>query len=389
MKTMREEWLKEIPDWSAIKGYYRKWYALMDEKVDFSLKDSQKHTKAHCMRVMLYAMIIANRLGLSEQEIDVLGIAAAFHDSRRQDDWLDVGHGQRASDYYREFCTTHMLKYDERAYFIMAYHDRDDQIGKEILRNTSLEDGELIYDIFKDADALDRFRLAANALDIEMLRTDKAKELVSFAKYLVQQSMSISPVKEPDKYLIVVDMQNDFVTGSLGSEKAMEISARAISKAEQYKGNVVFTLDSHPQNYLSTQEGRLLPVEHCITGTDGWQMISGMAQLQAKLLAAIYMKPTFGSTKLMQTLSEIHKQMPIREIELIGLCTDICVVSNALLLKAALPEVPIYVDADCCAGTTVDKHKAALEVMKSCQIRIVSGRGETICHSVNNATSVC
>lgn len=367
---MKEEWMKGLPDWDFVRDRYLKWYTFMNDNVSFSLKDSKKHTKNHCMRVMLYALTIAHRLGLSEREQDVLAIAAAFHDSRRQDDWLDVGHGQRAADYYQEFCKENQLPFEETIYLIMAYHDREDSIGKEKLNGTSLEQGTLLYEIFKDADALDRFRLAVNGLDRRMLRTEAAGELVDFAKRLVEKSQSVRLVLEPNKYLIVVDMQNDFVTGTLGTEEAQEMAASAVKKAEQYQGNVVFTLDSHPGNYLDTQEGNLLPVAHCITGTDGWQLIPDMAKIQAGQIAAIYTKPTFGSLKLMQALTEIHAQTAIEEIELIGLCTDVCVISNAILLKAALPEVPIYVDADCCAGTTTEKHRAALEIMESCQIRI-------------------
>lgn len=367
---MKEEWMKELPDWDSVKDRYLKWYAFMNENISFSLKDSQKHTQNHCMRVMLYALTIAHRFGLSEQEQDALAIAAAFHDARRQNDWLDVGHGQRAADYYQEFCKTNQLPFEKSVYLIMAYHDREDSIGKERLNGASLKHSAPLYEIFKDADALDRFRLAANGLDVQMLRTDIAKDLVDFAKQLVEKTQSVRPVLEPDKYLVVVDMQNDFVTGSLGTAEAQEIAACAVKKAEQYPGHVMFTLDSHPENYLTTQEGTLLPVTHCVTGTEGWQLIPGMAKIQAERLAAIYMKPAFGSVKLMQTLAEIHAQTAVKEIELIGLCTDVCVISNAILLKAALPEVPVYVDAACCAGTTPEKHRAALEIMESCQVRI-------------------
>lgn len=367
---IREEWLKELPDWDSIKEKYLKWYAFMEEDVIFSFEDSQKHTKEHCARVMLYALTIAHRLGLPEQAQDMLGIASAFHDSRRLDDWLDVGHGQRAADYYREYCQANQALFEKAVYLMIAYHDRDDTIGIEQLDRAQLENGVLLYKILKDADALDRFRLAANALNVQMLRTNAAGGLVTFAKHLVEKMLPVRPISELYKYLIVVDMQNDFVAGTLGTPQAQEMSEHAAKKVQQYAGNVIFTMDSHSENYLATQEGKLLPVKHCITGTSGWQLIPIMAAIQAERAAAIYRKQTFGSVKLIQDLSEFHARTPIEEIELIGLCTDVCVVSNALLLKAALPEVPIFVDADCCAGTTPENHKAALQVMKSCHIRI-------------------
>ena len=121
---------------------------------------------------------------------------------------------------------------------------------------------------------------------------------------------------------------------------------------------------------METEDGRLLPVEHCIFGTDGWQLPGEFQELQRERNAAVYLKETFGSVHLAQDLLAANAKSPIEEIELIGLCTDICVISNALLIKACLPNVPIYVDASCCAGVTPEKHNAALEVMKSCLIQV-------------------
>ena len=173
-----------------------------------------------------------------------------------------------------------------------------------------------------------------------------------------------------NKYLIVVDMQNDFVTGSLGTKEAQNIVQYVVQKINHFKGSVIFTKDTHEENYLSTYEGKMLPVRHCISDTPGWQLIEELKKIQMEKDWPVYLKPVFGSVKLAQDLQAIHKSNPISEIELIGVCTDICVVSNALLLKAYLPEVPIWVDASCCAGTTSQKHIAALETMKSCQIMI-------------------
>lgn len=169
------------------------------------------------------------------------------------------------------------------------------------------------------------------------------------------------------KYLIVIDMQNDFIDGSLGTKEAMGIVPKVVEKIKTFEGNVIFTQDTHQKEYLSTQEGRKLPVEHCIQGTHGWEIYS---QLKPFLLEKGFCKNTFGSKELAEFLAEQSEKEKIDEIWLVGLCTDICIISNALLLKAFLPETTIKVDASCCAGVTVESHNRALEAMKVCQIEV-------------------
>ena len=170
------------------------------------------------------------------------------------------------------------------------------------------------------------------------------------------------------KILVVVDMQNDFIDGALGTPEAQAIVPKVVEKMGQYEPrNVYLTRDTHYENYLETLEGRNLPVTHCIQGTHGWQLHDAIAAAAEN--ATIIDKPTFGSNRLAGLLMVERAQEGL-EIELVGLCTDICVVSNALLLRAAMPEVPIAVDASCCAGVTPERHRAALETMKSCQIQI-------------------
>ena len=167
------------------------------------------------------------------------------------------------------------------------------------------------------------------------------------------------------KLLIVIDMQNDFITGSLGSPGAQSILPHVKAKIAQYKssgGSIIFTRDTHYENYLQTQEGKYLPVPHCIAGTDG-HSISGELDTQG---CEIFDKPNFGSLLLAQSVAAGG----FDTIELCGLCTDICVVSNALILKAALPETKITVDAKCCAGVTAESHNAALLTMKMCQVDV-------------------
>ena len=173
------------------------------------------------------------------------------------------------------------------------------------------------------------------------------------------------------KLLIVIDMQNDFIDAALGTKEAVAIVDAVKEKIRSYPAeNVIATMDTHAENYLKTQEGRNLPVVHCVKGTDGWQIRPEIADLLKG--AKVYEKPTFGSTAMAADLREESEKEEI-ELELIGLCTDICVVSNALLLKASMPEVKITVDAACCAGVTPEKHAAALETMRSCQIHVING----------------
>ena len=174
------------------------------------------------------------------------------------------------------------------------------------------------------------------------------------------------------RYLVVVDMQKDFIDGSLGTEEAQGIVEKVKEKILSYPKEMVYaTLDTHGEDYLSTQEGKMLPVPHCIKGTEGW----GLHPILKDLILPdhFFEKGSFGSLRLAESMRELFRQQDSMEgasIELVGLCTDICVVSNALLLKAFLPEVPISVDSSCCAGVTREKHLAALETLRSCQVEV-------------------
>lgn len=173
------------------------------------------------------------------------------------------------------------------------------------------------------------------------------------------------------KMLIVVDMQNDFVDGALGTKEAVAIAPKVVEKIKNYKGQVLYTRDTHGEDYMETQEGQNLPVPHCIYGTQGWELIPEIDAIAKENNSLIFDKPTFGSLALAGCLNGIHKVAKIDELELVGLCTDICVISNALLLKATMPDVKIVVDSQCCAGVTPESHNNALEAMKMCQITII------------------
>ena len=171
------------------------------------------------------------------------------------------------------------------------------------------------------------------------------------------------------KILLVIDMQKDFIDGALGTAEAVAIVDRVAAEIKKYPaGDVFATRDTHPEDYLETQEGRNLPVVHCVKGTPGWEINEKIAAALGN--AEIIDKPTFGSVVLAEKMAALAEAGPL-EITLVGLCTDICVVSNALLVKAFLPETPVRVIADCCAGVTPASHAAALETMKMCQVEIL------------------
>lgn len=169
------------------------------------------------------------------------------------------------------------------------------------------------------------------------------------------------------KALIVIDMQNDFVTGSLGTKEAQEMLPRLVAKLEAAAADsstdIIFTQDTHKENYLETQEGKNLPVVHCIKNTDGWEIVPELQKFLPRAKAVIE-KKAFGSTRIPSLIK------PYELVEFVGVCTDICIISNALLLKAFYPEQVVSVDAGCCAGVTPETHQKALDVMKMCQCKI-------------------
>lgn len=170
-----------------------------------------------------------------------------------------------------------------------------------------------------------------------------------------------------DKAIIVIDMQNDFVFGELSTDDARVIIPRLVEKLEKVvsekSADLIFTQDTHKDDYLSTQEGRNLPIPHCIKNSEGWEIISDLKRFTPYAKAVIE-KKTFGSTRLPSLIK------PYKEVEFVGVCTDICIISNALLVKAFYPELLVSVDSKCCAGTTPESHAIALTAMKNCQCKI-------------------
>ena len=175
------------------------------------------------------------------------------------------------------------------------------------------------------------------------------------------------------KLLVVVDFQNDFISGALGTSEAVEIIPNVINKITDWKGDIAFTADTHYRNYLETNEGKHLPIVHCVRDTDGWELHPKVAKavrskMDTKVFEKVsFLKNTFGSISLMNYISSVGYEY----VEFIGLCTDICVVSNAIMAKTFLPEAQIVVDPTCCAGTTPESHNAAIMTMAACQIDIL------------------
>lgn len=174
--------------------------------------------------------------------------------------------------------------------------------------------------------------------------------------------------------LVVIDMQNDFIDGSLGTAEAQQIVSNVITKIKSFSGDLYYTRDTHTQSYLNTLEGKHLPVVHCVKNTFGWEIQKEVWEAGSNKNPTIIDKATFGSTELAQLLS----QKQYNRITLIGLCTDICVISNALTIKSFLWETPIVVDASCCAGVTPESHTQALNTMKTCQIEVLNEKNSNI-----------
>lgn len=172
------------------------------------------------------------------------------------------------------------------------------------------------------------------------------------------------------RFLVAVDLQKDFVDGALGSPEAVAMIPAAAKKIRRFDGEIFVTLDTHFENYMETAEGKKLPVPHCIKGTPGWELDRKIKKALEKKSYVAVEKNTFGSVRLPALIAEAAAGEEF-SVVIIGLCTDICVVSNALLIKANFPEAEISVDPACCAGVTPEKHEAALETMRSCQIDIL------------------
>lgn len=185
-----------------------------------------------------------------------------------------------------------------------------------------------------------------------------------------------------DKVLIVVDMQNDFINGVLGTKEAMQIVPYVVEKINTYISNkdlIYFTKDTHGINYLRTQEGKNLPIIHCLKNTSGWGFPASIQSLVEKVQEEkeekiVFEKQSFGSYKLAENLKTVLSDKQDVQIEMVGLCTDICVITNAFVLKTYMPEAEIIIDAKGCAGVSKESHENALNAMKICQMTIINSK---------------
>ena len=368
----------------SLEGSCLEWMAFMENDITSWPFGGAIHQQPHWSRVLVLATHIAQHEGLSEADIEALSMAASFHDTRRLSPGPDQGHGARAAEYYKQFCHGKGLHYDPRAYLAIKWHDRDDEEGiaaiGEWMSKNPMEDGWKadaldIYRIFKDSDNLDRIRIGEDALDMGYIRLPYSKTLKPFATDLLAASQlegtrEDDPVR-PRRWLVVIDVQNDFVDGALGTPEAVTALPAMVDKAAGFDGTVTFTKDTHTKRYMDTLEGENLPVPHCVARTEGWEFAPQMQRVYDERGGAVYMKETFGCPPLAEDLETAFARGNVDSVELIGLCTDICVVSNALAIKAKMPNLRISVDSGCCAGTTPERHEAALETMRSCQIDVV------------------
>lgn len=345
----------------------------------------------HCRYVGDLAGMIAGELGLDAEYATVLGY---LHDIGRKVDpgnHIYAGYKflkENGYDEYAFICLTHSFLnndiecicgellppesegYSEVKAFVETHENTDyDRIIQtcDLLclhtGGTTLE--ERIDDIEsrKGTHAKSKYHRETASAQKKYIEEKLGHAIYDFYPYLKEE-------KAMKKVLVVVDMQKDFVDGALGSKEAVAVVPAVVKKINAFDGEIFVTYDTHYENYMDTAEGKKLPVPHCIKGTDGWELNEEVSNaLAAKKFTAVE-KNTFGSVDLPALIGKAVGDDAFT-VEVIGLCTDICVVSNALIIKASFPEAPIAVDAACCAGVTPEKHEAALETMRSCQIEVV------------------
>ncbi len=344
----------------------------------------------HCRYVGDLAGMIANEMGLDPEYATVLGY---LHDIGRKVDpgnHIYAGYKflkENGYDEYAYICLTHsflnndtecicgrLLPAESEGYaevkaFVEAHENTDyDRIVQtcDLLclhtGGTTLEERIDDIEARKGTHAKSKYHRETAVKQKAYIESKIGHSIYDFYKYLKKD-------KKMKKILVVVDMQNDFVDGALGSKEAAAIVPAVVKKISGFDGEIFVTYDTHFENYMDTAEGKKLPVPHCIKGTDGWKLNGEVERaLTAKNFTPVE-KKTFGSVDLPALIGKAAGDGEFT-VEIVGLCTDICVVSNALIIKANFPEAPITVDSACCAGVTPEKHEAALETMRSCQIDV-------------------
>lgn len=347
---------------------FDKWADYLYDSVDFNMADSEIHSYGHTERVLLHSLIVGRSIfGNDTEALEILAHASLFHDTRRQDDYMDTGHGARAAVNYADFCRRHPeLTMHPESQYLMRYHDLDDEIGlSAIRRDFSGEKAERVatlYRIFKDADALDRWRLGSCGLDSKYLRTEKAKSMTEFSKLVVVHSMDPELLHHIDmlvksslarKMLLIVDPQLDFITGTLpvpNAEKAMNNLSEYIAESDGEYHLKIVTADCHPWNHCSFSENGGKWPRHCVAHSVG-------AAIWPPLLEALHLTAgrtltfnkgkkadkeeysIFQNERAAKKIIEIVNTRQINQIDICGLAGDICVAATLKDGAKIMPDV--------------------------------------------------
>jgi len=344
-----------------VRKFFWQWDSFLLQRVKFNRPESEVHAFGHCERVLLFALLIGEKIfGADENALEILAQAAVFHDSRRQDDYLDIGHGARAAVYYEDFCKKNPdVTYHPEVVYLMRYHDLDDKHGFEAIREKFGEDFWrviVLYKIFKDADALDRWRLGGNGLDTQFLRTSFAKEMTDYSRRIVQATIPAQALKqteeevervirqqiknkEGNRMLLIIDPQIDFVTGSLpvpGAVQAMDSLSEYIGHTGSDYSHIIVTADRHPMRHRSFKsEGGEWPV-HCVEDSVGaalWPPImERLLDIPDKVTilhkgenAAIEEYSILKNKEAREQIYAIINDKTIGKIDICGLAGDVCV----------------------------------------------------------------
>ena len=352
MEHIPQKYIDSLP--LSARNMFVQWRDFLYNRVKFNRPESVIHAAPHCERVLYHALNIGHAIfGDNQRILTALAHAAVFHDTRRLDDYLDTGHGARAAIYYRDFCTGNGdLEYIQEAALMMKYHDISDKRGKDGIEKEyrgTLPTMFELYDIFKDADALDRWRLGIYGLDTRFLRTSPAKEMVDLSRKLVEDTMShdlrlwiadkVEQTLNKNKLLMVVDPQVDFIIGTLpvpGAREAMESLAKYIeSNGSSYLHKIV-TADRHPYNHCSFKsEGGQWP-RHCVHDSPGaavWQSLFDPLYSTSGDVTFLYKGQRadseeysiFKNPEARETIEAIVAEKHINHIDICGLAGDICV----------------------------------------------------------------
>ena len=344
----------------------------------------------HCRYVGDLAGMIAGELGLDAEYATALGYLHDIGRKIKPDNHMYAGYRflkDHGYDEYADICLTHSFLNNDVLCICGRFLSPESEGYAEVKAFVEAHENTDYDRIIQTCDLL-CLHTGGTTLEerIDDIETRKGthfnskyhRETAMAQKAAIEQRLGHSiydfyPKLEGEsamkKILVVVDMQKDFVDGALGSKEAVAIVPAVVERIRAFDGDIFVTYDTHFENYMDTAEGKKLPVPHCIKGMPGWELNADVAAALAEKNYTPVEKLTFGSIDLPGLVKEATGEDAF-SIELIGLCTDICVVSNALLLKASFPEAPISVDAACCAGVTPAKHEAALETMRSCQIDI-------------------